>query len=433
MAPTRQRYDLSGLVSQLEAPKFARLMRFMANLPIPGDELSLPAAAYGLYDTELLIRKFGVPSSFGAWAATWIYHQAYLPIGLWSEELIVAYLREKLTRAKHDFNDYPNARTMLDGAAQQRGDGQYIPNATDAFYYLATNISEPLSDAAMDAVGYHFRNKFGSEFNQFGFATPQSMAEANPEDVERFTLDLLNSPSSYYFVAYEGRVSVAPVTEHGLYLTGFGKRPSLATAASCLPLNSDPAGLADLNALVASPMTSEADLQAFLTEHPHFLLGLDDGHCQVRAHVALASPMNTKLVPDFMVQLENEGQFALIELKKPTASIVNDTNPQVMGKVAAQAVKQLMEYTDAVSSSSARAALRRRIGVAPFDPYLVVVIGRGSPNRRYTWSSIRAGLPDVQLVTYDFLLERARISRMLNDQLFAARHASGRKQNVSGC
>lgn len=210
-------------------------------------------------------------------------------------------------------------------------------------------------------------------------------------------------------MAREGRVSVVPMTEHGLYLTGACASPSAATATSTPPSGSG--ALADLDALVASPRTSEADLQAFFTEHPHLLVGLDDRLCQVSAHVALASPGATKLVPDFMVRLENPGQFAFVELKKLSASVVNGADPQMVGKVAAQAIKQLMEYTYALSSSSARAELRRALGEAPFDPYLVVLIGRGSPDHRHVWRGVRAGFPDVQLVTCDFLLEHARIPR----------------------
>ncbi|MBY2918461.1 DUF4263 domain-containing protein [Rhizobium leguminosarum] len=122
-------------------------------------------------------------------------------------------------------------------------------------------------------------------------------------------------------------------------------------------------------------------------------------------------------MPDFMVRLEDAGRVALIELKKPAANILaGNREGGVVGRVAAQAIKQLMEYTDAVSTRSARAELIRSIGAAPFDPCLVVLIGRGSPNQRQVWRSTRAGLPDVQLVTYDFLLERARTSRALNEQ-----------------
>lgn len=414
--PTQPQCDLADLVSQLEAPKFARLMRFMANLPIPRDELKLPAAAYGVGDTELLVRKFGQPGSFGLWAATWVYQQAYLPVGLWDETSIVTYLTERLTTGMRDLKAHPGSHSILYGSAQQKGDGYFLPDATEAFYYLATNIAKPLSDAAMDIIGYHFREHFGSRFAQFGFATPQSMAEAGPGEVRRFALDLLNSASSYYFVAREGRVKVAPVTEHGLYLTGTGD--AAATATSSLSL--DTRGLADLDALVGSRATSEADLQAFFTEHPHFLLGLDDAYCEVKPHVVLASPADTKLVPDFMVRLEDPSRFALIELKKPTARILaGNREAGVVGQVAAQAIKQLIEYTDAVSTSSARAELRRSIGAAPFDPHLVVLIGRGSPNERHVWSGTRAGLPNVELVTYDFLLERARNSRALNERLLA--------------
>jgi hypothetical protein len=410
----QQQLELAGQVSQLEAPKFARLMRFMVNLPITRDELGLKAIAYGLGETELLIRAWGHYGSLETIAATWIYHQAFLPVGLWTETSIINHLKDRLTIAKRDLGSHPDVSRILYGSAQwPRSD--VFSEATEAHYYLATNIAAPLSEIAMNAVRDHFRQQFGSDFSLFGFATPQSMAEAAPSEVRRFALDLLNSPSSYYFVAREGRVSVVPVTEHGLYMTGTRDSMEAATATSSISVR--PPGLTDLEALVGSPATSEADLQAFFTENPHFLLGLDDTFCEVRPHVVLTSPVGTNLVPDFMVRLEDPGRVALIELKKPGVHIrAGNREGGNVGRVAAQAIKQLMEYTDAVSTRSARADLIKSIGAAPFDPCLVVLIGRGSPNQRQVWKGMRAGLPDVQLVTYDFLLERARTSRALNER-----------------
>jgi len=408
--PSHPRYDLADLVAQLEAPKFARLSRHMANLPVPGDELRLPAAAYGLRETELLVRKLGQPASLGAWAETWVFQQAFLPVGLWEEAFIVHHLKERLTSAKRDLNAHPSQHSILYGEAQQRGDGQYIPEATEASYYLATNIAVDMSEDAMGEIANHFRACFGELIAEFGFATPHSMAGFDPDAVRRFAIDLLNSPSSYYFVAREGRICVVPMTEHGLYAADAGSVPTAATVTSALSM--EVRGLSDLETLVNFPTTSEDDLQAFLTEHPHFLLGLDDSYCEVRPHVALSSPAGTNLVPDFMVRLDDPARFAFIELKKPTARIYGRRqNVGAASQVAAQAIKQLMDYTDAVSTSAARAELRRLLGEAPFDPSLVVVIGRGSHDQRHVWRSLRAGLPTVQVVTYDYLLERARSSR----------------------
>jgi hypothetical protein len=388
----------------------------MANLPIPRDGLTLPAAAYGIGDTELLVRKFGQAASHGAWAATWVYHQAYMPVGLWDEPSVIGFLKERITTGKRDLAGHPDAHAVLYGEAQQKGDGQYVPTGTTACYYMATNVAAPLSDAAMDDVGYHFRDALGLHIEQFGFATPQSMADASPGEVRRFAVDLLNSPSSYYFVAREGRVSVVPTTEHGMYATGVEGSAEFATTTSTLP--GDVPGIADLQALVGSNATSEADLQAFLTERPHFLLGLDDAYCEIKPHVALSSPSNTKLIPDFMVRLDDPGRFALIELKKPNASLQSRSGQSgSVARSAAQAIKQLMEYADAVSTSSARSELRKSIGDVPFDPSLIVVIGRGSPDRRHVWRGLRAGLPNVHLVTYDYLLERARRSSSKNQRL----------------
>jgi alkaline phosphatase len=131
----------------------------------------------------------------------------------------------------------------------------------DAFYYLATNVASPLEDEALDQVAKHFRRKFGGGIQQFGLATPQSMASAARSETERYILDLLNMPSSYYFMARQGHISVVPATEHGWYLVGRGGAPVPATATSPLSRNID--GLSDLEALINSARTSEADIQRF--------------------------------------------------------------------------------------------------------------------------------------------------------------------------
>lgn len=61
--------------------------------------------------------------------------------------------------------------------------------------------------------------------------------------------------------------------------------------------------------------------------------------------------------------------------------------------------------------------MNRAYGASPFEPCLLVLIGRGSPQSQFRWRSDRLGLPDVRLVTYDFLLDRAIRSASLNQRL----------------
>lgn len=408
----------SELISQLEATKFARLVRHMVNLPLDKDNLRLPAMAHGLSRTELLVRMFGRISALSSWAATWVFQPTYLPVGLWEETTIVSHLKRSLTQAGSDLQAHPDPHSILYGSDQREADVYQYPVAMDAFYYLATNVASPLTDDALNDVAAHFRTKFGGDIQQFGIATPQSIAQHSPTEVRRYALDLLNMPSSYYFVAREGRISVVPATEHGWYLVGRGDGPAPATATSALDL--DVAGLADLEALVNSRGTSEADLQCFLTEHPHFLFALDERFCEVRPHVGLVSPAGTRLVPDFLVRHEDSSRWDMIELKKPSAPIrATRGGADRAGQHAAHAIRQLMEYTDAVSTPSARSALTKAYGASPFEPCLMVIIGRGAPTSQFRWRSDRVGLPEVRFVTYDYLLERARQSRAFNRRLLA--------------
>lgn len=412
----------SRLIAQLEAAKFVRLVRHMADLPIEPDNLRLPAMAHGLSRTELFVRMFGRISALSSWAATWIFQLAYLPVGLWREESVVRHLQRALTRAAQDLSTHPDAHDVLYGFDQRETDLLQYPVATDAFYYLATNVASALADEALDRIARHFRRKFGRGIQQFGLATPQSMAGGARSETERYILDLLGMPSSYYFMARQGRISVVPATEHGWYLVDRGGNMAPATATSALPRNDD--GLSDLEALINSARTSEADIQRFLQERPHFIFALDERYAEVRPHVGLVSPASTALVPDFLIRHEDSSRWDMIELKKPSAPIrVTRRRVEEIGKDAAHAIRQLMDYRDAVSTPSARKALTKAYGAAPFEPCPLVVIGRGTPKSQFRWRSSRAGVPDVRLVTYDFLLERAREARALNDELLRGRAA----------
>ncbi|WP_314372307.1 Shedu anti-phage system protein SduA domain-containing protein [Sphingomonas paucimobilis] len=404
----------SNLISQLEAAKFTRLVRHLANLPIDADNLRLPAMAHGLSRTELFVRMFGKMSALGSWAATWVFQPAYLPIGLWSEPAALSSLKRSITQVWNDLQSQPDLNSILYGISQREKDVYQYPVAMDAFYYLVTNYASQFSAAALDQLSVHFRSRFGKSIQQFGVATPQSVAQREPEQASRYVFDLLNMPSSYYFVAREGSISVVPATEHGWYLVGRGELAAPATATSTLSLQVP--GLSDLEALVNSRLTSERDLQKFLEENPHFLFALDERYSEVRSHVGLVSPAETSLIPDFVIRLEDSSRWDMLELKKPLAPITTKKGfAGSAGQHAAHAIKQLMEYTDAVSTRAARSLLTDAYGASPYEPCLLVLIGRGSPRSQFRWRSPRLGLPDVRLVTYDFLMERARSSRALID------------------
>lgn len=354
----------------------------------------------------------GKVSSFNSWAVSWIFQSAYLPVGLWSEASVVTHLKRSMTAAQKDLDAHPDPYSILYAEEQREKEFMQFPIATDAYYYLATNVGAALSESAVNQLARHFRRRFGERSGasgvpiHFGISTPGALEEHRGDELQRFLIDLLNMPSSYYFVAREGGVSVVPATEHGWYLLNGGE-PRAATATSIL--RHDVGGLADLEQLINARSTSEADLQAFLSEHPHFLFALDERYCEISPHVALAGPGGTKLVPDFLVRLEESSRWHMLELKKPAAPI--SASRGIAGRAAkhaAHAIRQLLDYSEAASTGAGRAALRKAYGCAPYDPSLVVLIGRGAPNSRFRWRTSRAGLPDVQLVTYDYLLERAR-------------------------
>ena len=58
-----------------------------------------------------------------------------------------------------------------------------------------------------------------------------------------------------------------------------------------------------------------------------------------------------------------------------------------------------------------RMRVAERFGAAPYEPCLVLVIGRGRSTQKYEWQSVRLGFPKVEIVSYDYLFERARQCR----------------------
>ncbi len=75
----------------------------------------------------------------------------------------------------------------------------------------------------------------------------------------------------------------------------------------------------ELNALIQSPATKEADLQRFLERNPHFLRTFD--HREVYPHVVLQTD-DGKLIPDFIVTNAAAQEAMIVELKTQKARVV---------------------------------------------------------------------------------------------------------------
>jgi hypothetical protein len=288
-------------------------------------------------------------------------------------------------------------------------------------YYLFTNYRYDISEDELEEFTERARNLFGKtlclppgEIPRFGIGTPDTINTSNNQ-MEKFLLDLMNSPSSYYLVAREGHISVVPVTEHGAYLASSIGDNGLSTVVTSVLPSVQSAALTDFELLINSRGTKEGDLQRFLESHPQFLTAIDERYCEVRSHVCLHDPKGSRLVPDFMARVQDSDVWDVIELKRPQHDVcVRSANGlERVASQAARGISQLLQYRDYSSKRGHRDRMKEHFGNAPYEPCLVLVLGRGRTREHYEWKSVRAGIPSVKIVSYDFLFERAQTCRTL--------------------
>jgi len=299
------------------------------------------------------------------------------------------------------------------------------PLALSLDYYIFTNACCDLDDDAASRFSDNAHTMFSEildipieQHPRFGIGTPETILKSNKLAVEKFMLDLLNMPSAYYFLAREGKISVVPSTEHGAFFAS-GKSPphkvtdmGLATVATSTLAASGSRhfqGLSDLELLINGPATKEADLQEFFRTHPHFLFALDERFCEIRPHICLFDSNRNRLVPDFMARIHDTNIWNVIELKRPQHFLTKSTSElERISSFAARGIAELLQYRDFFAARENRNRFSDLFRTAPYEPALALVIGRGRERHRYEWTSAKAGIPDVQVVSYDYLFRRAQ-------------------------
>ena len=428
--------DFAGMLSQLEESKFLRLFRHLEDAEDPANEdrLRVPATPLDLPDAELLVKSVGRVNSLRSWAASWVFQIAHLPSSLWDEASIEAFIKQRLRQAFENLRSKTEPLELLWGANQE---------SQSCDYYLFTNICHDLGDTAASRFSSIADDMFTEILNiptarhpRFGWATPETIAGSARSVVEKFILDLLQMPSSYYFVAREGKISVVPTTEHGAFFasrSGSSGDPSVDGLSTVVTSTLAPVGrlemrgLSDLETLINNRTTKEADLQSFFETYPQFLFALDERYCEIRPHVCLLDAKRERLVPDFMARIEDSGIWDVIELKRPQHTLtVRNSKAERPSAAAARAVAELLQYRDFFSTRDNRNRVGDRFQTTPYEPCLVLVIGRGRTRERYEWRSTRAGFPRVQIVSYDYVFRRAQeCSDLLSERNLTRRSRVG--------
>jgi hypothetical protein len=435
---TKNDSGLAELLSQLEESKFLRLFRHLVDEP---DGLNRPAVPLDLPDAEMQVKITGKVSSLRSWAIAQLFQVAYLPSFLWEPESAKIFVSNQLRLA---FAGLKSISTLVNALEEfssnpNRSVHRLYPTVEDIAYYFFTNVCYDVDERALGEFSELARRLFKEALDnrgnrddyvrseadslllvlerngRFGIGTPATVVSYAPGDVKRFVIELLNMPSSYYFVAREGQISIVPTTERGAFLASNSTmKPTIGLSAvvtSALSARDypSPPGLSDFHALINGAKTKEEDLQCFLEANPHFLFALDERYCEIRPHVCLIDNQRERLVPDFMARVEDSNIWDVIELKRPQHSLtVRHQGEEKPSAAAAHAIAELLQYRDFFGTRDNRNRVVNRFKTAPYEPCLVLVIGRGRSTQRYEWQSTRLGFPRARIVSYDYIFERAR-------------------------
>jgi hypothetical protein len=103
-----------------------------------------------------------------------------------------------------------------------------------------------------------------------------------------------------------------------------------------------------------------------------------------------------------------------IDLKSPEAPLLRSTRFHAdFTRDVQRVVTQLRDYAEFFADPSNRSALEERFGVAP-QPRLVAIIGRLPKDNQPRYSALMRRIPDVEITTYDEVLEfrRAQLDRL---------------------
>jgi len=163
--------------------------------------------------------------------------------------------------------------------------------------------------------------------------------------------------------------------------------------------------------LINKKSVSESELQMFLEAHPTFLLG--NRYKYLRSHVYLQRDQEGPLIPDFILEPVNPFDYwKVIDLKLPNdkiTKIINDNRKGFNSKIL-DALHQLREYRDYFDNPVYRERMGD-VGITAFKPELSVIVGRDYGN--LTMEDVikaRCDLKDLEIITYEELLERVKQS-----------------------
>jgi hypothetical protein len=165
--------------------------------------------------------------------------------------------------------------------------------------------------------------------------------------------------------------------------------------------------------LLNSPAAKEEAFQRFFEENPKFLLGTD--YRALISHPILMRDDEDSLIPDFILIPYAFAQPKIVELKRPQVGLVrHKANRDGFLQSVMEARDQLLEYQTYFSSRHAAEEARERFGCDLYLPKMSLIIGRSSDfYDEYERRKAESRIPDVEILTYDDVLSRARVCHNL--------------------
>ncbi|WP_299617432.1 Shedu anti-phage system protein SduA domain-containing protein [Pelagibius sp.] len=166
--------------------------------------------------------------------------------------------------------------------------------------------------------------------------------------------------------------------------------------------------VAEFEWLINKHDVSEYDIQRFLEDHPHFLLGIE--YKQLHSQLTLVRGDREDLRPDFFLE-KLDGDFCdIVELKLPRSKlVVGKPNRRTFSSGVISALGQLREYRNYFDDPAHRKAFHNTYGLTAYKPRIQVVIGRKSDFLDpYERQALQEEVSHLEILTFDDILERVR-------------------------
>jgi hypothetical protein len=163
--------------------------------------------------------------------------------------------------------------------------------------------------------------------------------------------------------------------------------------------------------------SKEVEFQKFFEKNPEFLLALGGGkYINIHPQIVLHEDDGGRLIPDFLLEKINDHFCDICDLKLATQLLARHKHHRPGFRAAIyEAISQLEFYRNWFEDKQRRDEFYLRTGLKAYRPRVVLIIGRKldyyTDIQRIQTESILPG--HVELITYDDVLERARIYRKL--------------------